>query len=382
MSPIAKTARSYSPKDQLFITYANSFFQSALESRNDKNKGNTDALFKIPPGESNARVRIIDSTSRITGIPTSLFFTPNSDIEGFTHLPTLPCWVFLIEHSSGKKVLFDLGIRKDWRNLSSQVVAQLDGLDFDIEIEKDVFEILADEGIAGEEIDSIIWRFPPSTELVVGPGFKKAFLPGAPANMASPILESDYKGRELRGINFDQEISLKTGQMKAFDFFGDGSFYLLDTPGHTVAHMAGLLRTTTNPDTFIMMGGDLCHHGGELRPSPYRPLPSELNPHTRANMRTRRFPGAVLEDLQLNERWNKNQAFFDVDFGADIAEAQRTIHKTQKADASDDIFFIFAHDDNVMGVIDTFPKEANNWKEKGWGEQTRWGFLKDFGPAV
>lgn len=56
-------------------------------------------------------------------------------------------------------MLFDLGIRKDWRNLSSQVVAQLDGLDFDIEIEKDVFEILADEGIAGEEIDSIIWRY-------------------------------------------------------------------------------------------------------------------------------------------------------------------------------------------------------------------------------
>ena len=88
-----------------------------------------------------------------------MFFTPDSDITGFTYLPTIPCWVFLIEHSSGRKVLFDLGIRKDWRNLSSQVVAQLDGLDFDIKIEKDVFEILADGGIAGEEIDSIIWRY-------------------------------------------------------------------------------------------------------------------------------------------------------------------------------------------------------------------------------
>ena len=36
-------------------------------------------------------------------------------------------------------------------------------------------------------------RFPPSTELVVGPGFKKAFVPGAPTNVKSPILESDYK---------------------------------------------------------------------------------------------------------------------------------------------------------------------------------------------
>jgi glyoxylase-like metal-dependent hydrolase (beta-lactamase superfamily II) len=191
-----------------------------------------------------------------------------------------------------------------------------------------------------------------------------------------------FRGRELREIDFDQDIGLKAGQLKAFDFFGDGSFYLLDTPGHTVAHMAGLLRTTTNPDTFIMMGGDLCHHGGELRPSPYRPLPSELNPHPRAKMRSRRCPGGVLEDLQRNRGRTKNQAFFDVAMGADIPEAQRTIHKTQKADASDDIFFIFAHDDNVMGVIDTFPKEANNWKRKGWGDQARWGFLKDFGPAV
>lgn len=34
--------------------------------------------------------------------------------------------------------------------------------------------------------------FPATTDLVVGPGFKKAMLPGAPANPESPILESDY----------------------------------------------------------------------------------------------------------------------------------------------------------------------------------------------
>ncbi|KFZ15715.1 hypothetical protein V501_02600 [Pseudogymnoascus sp. VKM F-4519 (FW-2642)] len=349
-------------------------------------------LFKIPPGESNARVRIIDSTARIGGIPTTFFFTPDSAVEGFTHMPTIPCWVFLIEHSSGKKVLFDLGVRKDWRNLS--VGPRIGGYGWDIQVDRDVLEILADEGIAAKDINSIIWShmhwdhvgdpslFPSSTELVVGPGFKKAFVPGAPANPASPILETDYKDRELREIDFDQDIGLKAGQLKAFDFFGDGSFYLLDTPGHTIGHLAGLLRTTTNPDTFIMMGGDLCHHGGELRPSPHRPLPAEINPHPWANMRPKLCPGGVLEDLQEKRGRNKDQAFFDVAMGMDIPEAQRTIHKTQEADASDDIFFIFAHEDNVMGVIDTFPKEANNWKEKGWGDQTRWGFLKDFDPAV
>lgn len=34
--------------------------------------------------------------------------------------------------------------------------------------------------------------FPPSTELVVGPGFKKEFMPGFPANADSPVRESDF----------------------------------------------------------------------------------------------------------------------------------------------------------------------------------------------
>lgn len=34
--------------------------------------------------------------------------------------------------------------------------------------------------------------FPPTTDLIVGAGFKEAMLPGAPANPESPILESDY----------------------------------------------------------------------------------------------------------------------------------------------------------------------------------------------
>lgn len=116
-------------------------------------------LFKIPSGESNATVRIIDSTARIGGIPTTVFFTPDSVVEGFTRMPTIPCWVFLIEHSSGKKVLFDLGVRKDWTNLSNQVATRIGGYGWDIEVDKDVLEILAEEGISGKDINSIIWRY-------------------------------------------------------------------------------------------------------------------------------------------------------------------------------------------------------------------------------
>lgn len=35
-------------------------------------------------------------------------------------------------------------------------------------------------------------RFPPSTELIVGPGFKDEFLPGYPAKPDAPVRESDF----------------------------------------------------------------------------------------------------------------------------------------------------------------------------------------------
>jgi hypothetical protein len=73
--------------------------------------------------------------------------------------------------------------------------------------------------------------FPPLTEIVVGPGFKAApqLLPGFPKKLDSPVLVSDFAGRQLREIDF--EVSgLEIGGYRAFDFFGDGSFYLLGRP--------------------------------------------------------------------------------------------------------------------------------------------------------
>ena len=55
--------------------------------------------------------------------------------------------------------------------------------------------------------------FPAATDLIVGPGFKGAFVPGYPTNETSPVLESAWEGRNLREINFDTEgAGLKIGQ--------------------------------------------------------------------------------------------------------------------------------------------------------------------------
>lgn len=160
------------------------------------------------------------------------------------------------------------------------------------------------------------------------------------------------------------------GGFKAHDFFGDGSFYLLDSPGHAVGHLSGLARTTTNPDTFIFMGADCAHHGGALRPSPYMPIPPCLGAHKYHALNEAR--GGRKPD----------EPFFDPGLFNDLEQAKQTVKHAQVADKQDNVFFAFAHDSTLVGLVDTFPKKANEWKAKGWKEKGRWGFLKDFDGAV
>lgn len=76
-------------------------------------------------------------------------------------------------------------------------------------------------------------KFGPQTALVVGPGFKKALLPGYPAQEDAVILQSDVEGRPLREIDFSNAPLI--GRFHVFDYFGDGSLYVLDAPG--VSHL-------------------------------------------------------------------------------------------------------------------------------------------------
>jgi hypothetical protein len=109
--------------------------------------------------------------------------------------------------------------------------------------------------------------FPGSVKLIVGPGFKSNFTTGYPTNKDSPLLDADWEGRELVEIEFKSELEI--GGFKANDYFGDGSFYLLNAPGHTVGHLCGFARVSKGSndqeDTFVLIGGDACHHGETLK---------------------------------------------------------------------------------------------------------------------
>ncbi|MCJ1399609.1 hypothetical protein MMC11_002811 [Xylographa trunciseda] len=358
---------------------------------------------QIPSSSSTVQVSIIDTTTHIGLIP-SVFVEPS--IPGYDTL-NCPAYSFLIEHSSGRKILFDLGVRKDWNNLAPEVYHRLQASNWDIQVPKDVREILEDEGVDPGAIDGIVWshhhfdhigdpsRFSEKADLIVGPGFKENFMPGYPENSTAQIRVSDYEGRRLHEIDFNAK-PLKIGKFPAHDFFGDGSFYLLDSPGHTVAHLCGLARTTTGSgkDTFILMGGDFVHHGGEFRPSPYLSLPTSIYPHPFLNRRGhgQLCPGSIFEKIHPattenkdtgNSKW-RTEPFFRpaAVFTHDLEQCVSTIKKVQEADGHEQVLVVFAHDETLLDVVEFFPKKANDWLGKGWGTSTKWMFLKDFQKGV
>lgn len=307
----------------------------------------------------------------------------------------VPVYCFLISNGD-RHVIFDLGVRHDWENLSPATLSMLKQTKTGVHTGPNVAQIIdasnSVSGIKSTDIEAIIWShhhfdhvgdmstFPSSTILIVGPGVRKSCVPGFPTNPDAITLDSDFHGREVKEVKFaDGQDGLRIGHFKAVDFFGDGSFYLLDAPGHCQGHMCGLARVTSIPESFVLMGGDACHHPGVLRPSeflslpPWAPRPFTEDSHLNAHENS----GISCEGSQQN--WERDHPFFMLSpfMFPDLEIALETVRKLQELDAEENVFVILAHDRSLKGEIDFYPITINDWKEKALDRKTRWLFCGD-----
>lgn len=344
-------------------------------------------MVSLPPGETVLSVKLINPVNFGPSVLSRFMAPAVPGLETFKSAPSLS---FLLEHPSGRKFVWDLGIRKDYTNYAPSIVRYIPTTKYDIQVEKDVVEILQDGGIAASEIEGVFWShwhwdhignpdsFPKSTDLIVGRGFKEGMLPGAPANPDSPIQESDYEGRRLREISFDGPLVSTIGKFPAFDFFGDGSFYILDSPGHAIGHMCGLARTSSSPDSFILLGGDVCHYAGIFRPSVQVPIPLSITPHPCVSSELPSLcPGAAWEELQHSRGRSATDSLYDMTYGLDIPLATTTRNALQELDCLNNVFVIIAHDASIRDGVKHFPHTLNNWMADGLGQKLRWDFLRE-----
>lgn len=246
---------------------------------------NAPPTLRLPEGSQTCRVSIINTTCDLTCPPEYLV---DPKIEGHEWL-NLPTYSYHIKHdASGRELLFDLGCRKDWPNSVPEISAMLHARMPGFRVAKSVPSILAEGGVNVNNVEALVlshWHFdhcgapselPKSVKMIVGPKFRETFLPGYPAKPDSPFHEADFEGREVVEVPFSDD--LKIGQFQAHDYFGDGSFYVLNVPGHAVGHISALVRTTA--DTFVFLGGDVCHFTGVLRPTQFIPMPDQIPDET------------------------------------------------------------------------------------------------------
>ncbi|KAF9881687.1 metallo-beta-lactamase superfamily protein [Colletotrichum karsti] len=357
----------------------------------------------IPESDNVVRVKLVDTTTAMVG-DNAAFVKPvvaGHEVINFCSL------AFLLENERlGKKAMFDLGVRKDYWNLPKAIL-QLIGKDcviFGMRVDNGIDEVLKAGGVELNTIDYCIWShahfdhrgdvslFPKSTSLVVGPGYLSD--KERHGGVGDPAAAAEFEGRPLKEADFDG--GLKIGKFRAQDFFGDGSFYLLDAPGHQPEHICALARTTPSSApggaTFVFLGGDICHFAGVFRPTPTTPLPEEIPASAISNRNdwasrsvcpcsffTPHHPRAKDDDSARTSSWYNLPSTGHV--YTDLEKAANSVSKMSELDTRDDVMVCLGHDASLLDVLPVFnknpEKDINDWKKEGWKATTYWSWLNE-----
>ncbi|KAJ6517365.1 beta-lactamase-like protein [Mycena vitilis] len=349
--------------------------------------------FGIPPSAATVDVRVfnVGNVTFVNG-----FHQIVAPVVPGHESITVPMFSFLVEHkSSQKRLMFDLGMRNDTENFAPSVEPFFTTGIARVEIPKGITELLQDGGIGLESIDAVIWshshfdhigdmaEFPGTTELIIGSETDTATYPASPN---ATLQDSDFAGRQITKVDF-ATANLTFSGLKAIDYFGDGSFYLLDTPGHLPGHLSALARVT--PTSFVALGGDSFHHVGEARPRPQFqqnfPCPTHLLEETKTSISTDYFWSPRSRDgaFDIVSRAQQLLAVSDLpdSLYADPVTTQISLEKMSTFDADPDIFIVIAHDASLENHIPFFPESLNDWQATHLKENTVWNFVDRGSPA-
>ena len=269
-----------------------------------------------------------------------------------------------------------------------------------VHVTADVPDMLNSASVFLSSIDFAIWShhhpdhtgdltlFPKSTSLVVGPGFKTRPLtyPGKPVGPNAETLHEAFEGRELIELDFGGSAStLKVAGLRAIDWFDDGSFYLLEAPGHTADHIMALARTSA--DKFVLLAGDGAHHCGEFRPSLLTPLPDTISPSPfEDSTSASSCPCSLFQSIHPSPESFRTTPFYEAAAHQveDPVAKRATLDALRTFDRSPDVLIILTHDASLLDVLEFFPKaDLTGWeKQPSRKDVGQWRFLSDFRKSV
>jgi glyoxylase-like metal-dependent hydrolase (beta-lactamase superfamily II) len=114
----------------------------------------TRSRINLPSGVSTVRTSLINS---VNFGPAQIHRFMSPAVPGLETFETSPSHSFLIEHPSGRKLVFDLGIRKDYQNYAKKVAEYLPTTNYAIDVTRNVADILEENGVDLNEIEAVVW---------------------------------------------------------------------------------------------------------------------------------------------------------------------------------------------------------------------------------
>ncbi|KZS99913.1 uncharacterized protein LAESUDRAFT_667350 [Laetiporus sulphureus 93-53] len=223
-----------------------------------------------PPGSYQAYIEVSALEAGIIHLPLQLFVAGSDPSE----IRTCPSLAFSLRHSITREhLVFDLGIRRNTESYPPIVRGAIAKW-MPVTVPQSVDESLKSGGIPPQEVSTIILShlhfdhvgdpsaFPNAT-FIIGEGGEGLMKGGFPANPQSDVLQDTVpidRTRSLTAENFSTSVGPFP---RAFDYFGDGSLFLIDAVGHCAGHINVLARTSS-AGSWIYLAADTAHDVGLL----------------------------------------------------------------------------------------------------------------------
>lgn len=238
-----------------------------------------------PPAPDQVYVKVAALNGGFLTLPERNFVNDPDPDKG----TTVPSMCFLIEHpqrnsSTPTRVVFDLGIKRDLTKYAQPATQHHITTRQPVYSSADARSSLLSGGLdPAKDIDYVVlshihWDhigLPsdyPNSKFIVGSGtlyilengapcyprerIEKGALPVGQTVELPPVPGSDRKHMAAAAQTDHRWQSIST-LPHAVDFFGDGSLWIIDAPGHIHGHVNAVLRV--GPEKWVYLGGDCCH---------------------------------------------------------------------------------------------------------------------------
>jgi glyoxylase-like metal-dependent hydrolase (beta-lactamase superfamily II) len=187
---------------------------------------------------------------------------------------------FLVHPPTGTKIVYDLGMRKDWENYPPAIQIRIDTGVRQVDVSTDVRDSVIAGGVDPKDVDVVIVSHVhydhtgnpnqfPNAKYHVGPGSVE-LIREAEESATDPMenwftekLLPDDKSKIEQFPPYSSPKWKPVGPFqRALDYFGDGSLYVVDSTGHLPGHINALVRIA--PNKFVYLASDSCHFSSIL----------------------------------------------------------------------------------------------------------------------